>query len=279
MSELTYTSGVTDQVFDMESELSWGAALGLRSRAWDYSLGYRGLTMPARKAREVTVSMNILDPSGLDAFMRATDADIRMNRPGLITGLAESDAAWTQHAAIVKTDPQAHHRATDASIDLTIALLDGVWRRRMDVQHFWSDALQPGLDLDYPHDYPHDYTPTTRNATAENPMLTPMPFEMVIFGPVEHPSITIGANRYELDMSIPSGGHVTVTSMEGKRTILLTAENGDVTDVFSKGVRGDGEGNGTYIFEQIPPGSNTVQWNGFGFDLTVIEEVSEPQWV
>ena len=38
MSELTYTSGVTGQVFDLESKLSWGAALGLRSREWDYSL-------------------------------------------------------------------------------------------------------------------------------------------------------------------------------------------------------------------------------------------------
>mgnify|MGYP007064541526 CR=1 FL=1 len=53
-----------------------------------------------------------------------------------------------EHAVIVKTSPQSHHRASDASIDLTIVLLDGVWRRRLDVQHFWSDALQPGLDLD-----------------------------------------------------------------------------------------------------------------------------------
>ena len=155
MSELTYTSGVTGQVFDLESKLSWGAALGLRSREWDYSLTYRGLGMPTRKAREVSVSMSVINPSDLDAFMRATDADIQMNQPGVITGLAESGAAWTQHAVIVKTSPQSHHRASDASIDLTIVLLDGVWRRRLDVQHFWSDVLQPGLDLDYPHDYPH----------------------------------------------------------------------------------------------------------------------------
>ena len=85
MSELTYTSGVTGQVFDLESKLSWGAALGLRSREWDYSLTYRGLGMPTRKAREVSVSMSVINPSDLDAFMRATDADIQMNQPGVIT--------------------------------------------------------------------------------------------------------------------------------------------------------------------------------------------------
>lgn len=31
MSELTYTSGVTGQVFDLDSKLSWGAANALRS--------------------------------------------------------------------------------------------------------------------------------------------------------------------------------------------------------------------------------------------------------
>ena len=61
MSELTYTSGVTGQVFDLESKLSWGAALGLRSREWDYSLTYRGLGMPTRKAREVSVSMSVIN--------------------------------------------------------------------------------------------------------------------------------------------------------------------------------------------------------------------------
>lgn len=279
MSELTYTSGVTGQVFDLESKLSWGAALGLRSREWDYSLTYRGLGMPTRKAREVSVSMSVINPSDLDAFMRATDADIQMNQPGVITGLAESGAAWTQHAVIVKTSPQSHHRASDASIDLTIVLLDGVWRRRLDVQHFWSDVLQPGLDLDYPHDYPHDYMPTARNTTVVNPMPAPMPFEMVWFGPVSKPQLTLGGNRYELDMDIPSGGYVTISSVEGEKSIILTTENGDTSNMFSKGVRTGGENGGSCIFQPIPSGELAAQWDGFGIDLTIIEEASEPQWV
>ena len=146
------------------------------------------------------------------------------------------------------------------------------------MQHFWSDALTPDLDLDYPHDYPHDYLMTTRNATANNPMPTAMPFKMVIYGPVSNPQLTLGGNRYALNMEIPSGSYVTVTSIAGRRTIVMTAENGDKTNVFDKGRRGTGLNGGEYIFQPIPPGDSTVEWNGFGVDLTVYAEESEPSW-
>ena len=139
--------------------------------------------------------------------------------------------------------------------------------------------MQPGLDLDYPHDYPHDYMPTVRNTTVVNPMPAPMPFEMVWFGPVSKPQLTLGGNRYELDMDIPSGGYVTISSVEGEKSIILTIENGDTSNVFSKGVRTGGENGGSYIFQPIPSGELAAQWNGFGIDLTIIEEASEPQWV
>ena len=146
------------------------------------------------------------------------------------------------------------------------------------MQHFWSDALQPGLDLDYPHDYPHDYLPTTRNATVANDAVSPMPFELVVYGPVSQPAIIIGVNRYELHMDIPSGSYVTVNSVEGQRSIVMTAENGDTTNVFDKGERGSGINGGSYIFQPLPAGEHQVQWNGFGFDLTVIQERSTPSW-
>ena len=109
-------------------------------------------------------------------------------------------------------------------------------------------------------------------------MPTAMPFQMVIYGPVSNPQLTLGGNRYALNMEIPSGSYVTVTSIAGRRTIVMTAENGDKTNVFDKGRRGTGLNGGEYIFQPIPPGDSTVEWNGFGVDLTVYAEESEPPW-
>ena len=68
--------------------------------------------------------------------------------------------------------------------------------------------------------------------------------------------------------------------MEGEKSIILTTENGDTSNVFSKGVaHGAVRTGGSYIFQPIPSGELAAQWNGFGIDLTIIEEASEPQWV
>ena len=79
-------------------------------------------------------------------------------------------------------------------------------------------------------------------------------------------------------MDIPSGSYVTVNSVEGQRSIVMTAKNGDTTNVFDKGERGSGLNGGTYIFQPLPAGEHQVQGNGFGFDLTVIQERSTPSW-
>ena len=80
------------------------------------------------------------------------------------------------------------------------------------------------------------------------------------------------------DRDIPSGSYVTVTSIASRRTIVMTAENGDETNVFDKGRRGTGLNGGEYIFQPIPAGDSIVQWSGFGVDLTVYQEESEPPW-
>lgn len=274
MRSLSYVCASTGETIPLEGPDIWAqTAEGLRGREWSYTLGYRSLTGVSRTAREAELDLTYVRcPEKVDSTRRLFDADVAAGTPGTF----DADG-WTTRAYVVKAEPQT---ITPAIIQqkLTVVLLDGIWRKAGAVQHFWSDALQPGLDLDYPHDYPHDYLMTTRNATANNPMPTAMPFKMVIYGPVSNPQLTLGGNRYALNMEIPSGSYVTVTSIAGRRTIVMTAENGDKTNVFDKGRRGTGLNGGEYIFQPIPPGDSTVEWNGSGVDLTVYAEESEPPW-
>lgn len=246
---------------------------GLRGREWSYTIGYRSLTGVSRTAREAELDLTYVRcPEKVDSTRRLFDADVAAGTPGMF----DADG-WTTRAYVVKAEPQT---ITPVIIQqkLTVVMLDGIWRKAGEVQRFWSDSLQPGLDLDYPHDYEHDYKPTTRNATAHNPQPTAMPFQMTIFGPATAPAITIGGNRYKLTTDIPSGAFATIVGIAGRKSVTLTAENGDVTDIFAKAERGDGLDGGNYIFQPIPPGDSPVEWRGFGFDLTVFEEESEPPW-
>ena len=40
------------------------------------------------------------------------------------------------------------------------------------------------------------------------------------------------------------------------------------------------QGREFYIFEKIPPGTLAVAWaGGFGFDIKLLQERSEPKWI
>ena len=274
MQSLKYVCATNGETIGMSGpDIYAQTAEGIRGRAWEYTLGYRDLSGVTRDAREVSLELTYhRRPDLADWTRRLFDADVANHTPGVL----DADG-WQATAYVVKAEAE-DISPTIIRQKLTVVLAEGVWRRPLPVQHFWSDDLQPGLDLDYPHDYPHDYLPTARHTASSNPMLTPMPFTMTIFGPAVNPQIVIGGNTYRLDMTIPSGAHVTITTVGRRRTIVMTAENGDMTDVFAKGRRGSGLDGGEYIFQPIPPGDNTVQWKGFGFDLTVWEEESEPPW-
>lgn len=274
MQSLKYICATTGDEIGMNGPRIWAeTAEGIRGRKWAYTVGYRSLTGIGRVARETELDLSYVRcPEQLDRTRRLMDADVSARTPGTL----DADG-WQTRCYMVAAEPVS---ITPNIIrqKLTVILLDGIWRKAGEVQRFWSDSLQPGLDLDYPHDYEHDYKPTTRNATAHNPQPTAMPFQMTIFGPATAPAITIGGNRYKLTTDIPSGAFATIVSIAGRKSVTLTAENGDVTDIFAKAERGDGLDGGNYIFQPIPPGDSPVEWRGFGFDLTVFEEESEPPW-
>lgn len=275
MQTLKYVCASTGDEIGMSGPLIYAqTAEGIRGRKWSYELGYRSLTGVGRVARETELELSYVHcPEQLDRTRRLMDADVAASTPGIL----DSDG-WRTRVYMVAAEPVS---ITPNIIKqkLTVIMLDGIWRKAGETQHFWRDALTPGMDLDYPYDYPYDFLATARNVVARNPMPTAMPFKMMIFGPVSNPQIKLGGNTYALDdMDIPSGSYVTIVSIAGRRTITMTAENGDETNVFDKGRRGTGINGGEYIFQPIPPGDNVVEWNGFGADLTVYQEESEPPW-
>ena len=93
----------------------------------------------------------------------------------------------------------------------------------------------------------------------------------MIYGTVENPSVTIGANTYTVNAKVGAGETLLVDSLA--KTITLVNAYGQKINCFDKRSRE------SYIFEPIPSGMNTVSWSGnFKFELTVIEKRSEPRW-
>ena len=177
---------------------------------------------------------------------------------------------------MVKAEPQTI-TPTMVETQLTVVLLDGVWRRETTTHH--DPRTDAGSGLDYPHDYPHDYGGMSILDTVANTSGMPQPIRLTIFGPCVNPYVIIGPNRYEVDATIPAGSRLEIDGTADARTVIMISDTGLRTNLFAKAVRGTGRGSGTYIFEPLPPGTSTISWaGGFEFDLTAIEERSEPPW-
>ena len=140
------------------------------------------------------------------------------------------------------------------------------------------DVVYPVVPyLDYAYDYEYDYYVSSSDTSVETSVLTPSNIKLTIYGAATNPAITIGGNVYQVNTTVPSGGYLTVDGRE--KTIVLTLANGTTQNAFADGVRGTGAGGGSYIFEPIKSGLQSVSWDGsFGFDLGWYEEEGEPPW-
>lgn len=129
-----------------------------------------------------------------------------------------------------------------------------------------------GTNMDYSRDYPSDYTSNLLGQELNNTGFVPVNFRMNIYGPCENPKVTIAGHEYEVFTAFESNEFMTIDSIN--KTILLTHTDGTKENCFNL------RNKGSYIFEKIPVGVNTVAANSdFKFDITLLEERGEPKWI
>lgn len=276
MRELKYTSH-DGTVIDLNTGSLWVADLQeMRGYAWTYTLATRGIKSVSRNASTAKMTVRTTDPSRLDMVQTAFDSDVQAVTPGMLT----VDGEWSQRAYVVGSSLGLVPWPAYAQIDYTVVLCDGVWRRALPVQHFFPMTAGTGSQIDLPLDLPTDLAPSRIALTVHNPTGKAAEFTAVIFGPCVNPSFRIGGNTYAVDVTVPEGGHMSLSATGLRKSITLTAENGDVSDVFDKGVRGNGSGSGSYVFEPILAGDSLLTVSGnYGIDLTMFDVSGGVPWL
>lgn len=280
MHRLSYVASGGEEV-ELDAPGAWsGTALGLRGRAWSYELSWRGASGISRDAREAEWDVSFTDPAAADRLRRLADRDLSLGRPGRLV----FDGEWSQRAYIAKSEPTEAYSSRGLRATLTALLLDGAWRREVDTDFFSArDEAGAGDWLDYPRDYPYDYGGSGVNRTVTVEGLVPAALRLEIYGPATNPRVTVTqgtwANVYAVDAEVPGGSRLVVDGSAFPKTIKLVGTYGEETDLFPKGVRGEGAGSGSYCFEPLPAGTSSVAWDGsFGFLMRHYEEEGEPPW-
>ena len=94
---------------------------------------------------------------------------------------------------------------------------------------------------------------------------------MTVYGPVLNPKVTIAGHVYEVITTLYEGDYMVVDSRLGK--VYKVLSDGSRVDLFNQ------RNKQSDLFEKIPKGNSTVIYNQkFGFDVTLIQERSEPRW-
>ena len=196
--------------------------------------------------------------------------------------VVEKDVLAMQHGKIIIGDyyfkcfvtksQKKNYLTTKRWMELTLTLTtDFPFWLKETTTSFSIGRDSTGVGLDLNHDFPYDFTTDVSIREVNNTSFAPSNFRMVVYGPCSKPSLMVGGHAYQVDCKVPYKGYLTIDSVVKK--IYLTAADGTQTNVFHLRNRD------SYIFEKIQPGKNPVAWDGgFSFDITLLEERSEPKW-
>lgn len=153
---------------------------------------------------------------------------------------------------------------------LTITTDMPYWIR--EIKYTFEAAEANESSLTYPYEYPFNYGKSIGVGTIMNEAIRKSDFKMIIYGPVNEPSIMIGYNTYAVKTDVDSQEYITIESKIRKTCKI--SNTGAKENMFNN------RGLENSIFEKIEPGMNAVNWSGsFGFDLFIYEERSRPKWI
>lgn len=203
----------------------------------------------------------------LNAFHAATETDIINVKPGKLQWGDDYIQCYVITSSTYPSDESDAWTLNDVDIYAPYPF----WFR--DVKKSFFGQTAGGTFLDYPYDYDYDYYQGVIGYDIfSSGHYAPSEFTMVIYGAAVNPMITIGGQVYGIYDTLSAGEYVEIDSRS--HTIVKYASGGTQTNIFDLRTKA------ASIFNRMPAGNFSVSWSGgFGFDIILHEERSEPEWI
>lgn len=256
------------------------SAHDLRDFAWEYTAsnrpnGYGGRVQFKRPVQEKTINIGIRGSTAAAfeanaaALIALTEVDILNGKPGklylgeqYLTCYLSTSSAVNYHS----------RRGNWVSKSLTIVVTEPFWHIETNQRFLLGAPASVANPKNYTGRYPYRYIASTSSGVLTNSHYAASPIIITIYDAAVNPSVTIGGKIYAVNATIGAGQRIIVNQLE--RTIVSMTSSGSTTSLF------DYRDKTNDIFEYIAPGNNTVIYTGdFTFDITVIQQRSEPTWI
>ncbi|TCD53774.1 hypothetical protein EJ419_07350 [Alloscardovia theropitheci] len=259
---LSYRSGCVNRRFELNGPALFGGTVeSLRSGEWSYKNKGRYLQKRYKNSQTRTITLSAIDKQVLQDFLDTCDADVENNTPATLV------ADDCETLCFIVKDEAKHVSPLLAQTELTVLLIDGVWREPIRQSYTMDIVDQTGLDYDY------DYSLVQMNGDITNPQLVTLDCDLTIYGPVTNPQISIANNVYQVSIDVPDTYRLSIDSRE--KTVILIDSLGTSRNVLDNASFVDGKN----IFAPVPPGSHPVLWsNEFDFDVTLWVKKGRLPW-
>ena len=162
--------------------------------------------------------------------------------------------------------------------EITIYCPSPFWIEEKTFSFYPAEEQESYPYLDFNVDFAFDFSYKPRAVLPiETGHYAPSSFRMIMHGPCVNPSVTIGGNVYNVNVSVPAGGYLVIDSRPeaplGWQVYLRNA-SGQASNVF------DNRNPNYQILERIPGGTVDLTYpRTYGVDLTLYLERSEPSWM
>ena len=216
----------------------------------------------------------------IEKFLHWTDVDIN----NLKMGRLYIGKYYLECYIFQSTKPKRYLNTTKTLVELTIISEQGNWQRDRTIyyrsgQNNEYNEAYTATGITYNYDYNYDYASPFGKDTFVNESYMDTDFEMIFYGALDNPQITIGGNVYEINKPIGRNEYMVINTR--KKTALLYRYNGEVENVFKH------RNKEHYIYEKIKGGGNVIlvekpsTINGgkpISIDIRLFYERSEPKW-
>lgn len=257
----------------------------LTESEWNYTTisGVNGISKIKRfykDAKAYNLTLDIMSDTReefneLMANMHAVfDRDVQAMKPGRIWW----NNFYKEVFVISMTNTEFDELFESVTRKLTILSLYPYWIRSDTYQFMKSSGEVGGFDYGMEGFYEgfdyggFDYGRSENIDRLPVKVIKSANFELIFYGPVSGPTVTIGDHRYSLDIKLAAGEYATINSITKK--IKKYDQYGREQNVF---YARDRDSN---IFEKLPAGLLPIlRQKDLAFDVTVYDERGEPEWI
>lgn len=270
LENIRYTNHLGATIALDGSEHIYAAHGELRDYSWNYdtdndtlsNFNHRGIVEKSLPVKVLGTAKQSI--AARNRLYEVIDADTMTSTAG---------ALWFDDYYLpcyISTSSKSRYMRDNARIDLTVVTDSPFWVKEITTE-FRPSQMQSGLK--YPKKYNYRYCDYSVNVSVTNSALFPAPFKLIVYGPCENPEITIGTQKYRVNVTLSSSEYLILTAFDREKTIYVVDAYGVKTSAFNKREK-------TFdVFKKIPNGTFSVSWSGdFAFDLTVFDQRSEPPW-